>query len=522
MAFATLFYNIPRSNEHYQGYPPTRPSLLYRASITGFCLVLLWDSVNFLFSAFLTQEPLKKNLPLSTESKDPNGTLLSGLKAKKDVVRTFAFWELSLISQKFPDRRKAIFADIDRTPKPIWTQMLEASLSIVKSVESRIKSSQSAPTTSSTASAQTTANGNAKVQIESLPRLAPDVQPADNIFASSPGSPTSRKVTDPLIWLGKSPQWTPSAKQGVKVVQEYASSKASELSKTSAESTTPWFLQGQLKDFTFWFLRSPVGNLFRRTFPQTLSSIILSSPSAETALIVDAVESTTRVLVASLSEDLYGKVQSTVPETVRTFTSTINAIESLIDNMPPHWTDIDFESKGAVVPEDVEIVLLRLKTSLDELLSAFQLYLKEVGLGDSDLRAAREAVRPKERKRQKPQQAALQPRDREKHAPRNQREDRQQGEHGADQRRSSSAKQIGDAAPLSSSSSSSSSSSQPQRRKRLEERDRRSDLEFLRDAPPRQQQQQQQQQPRGGSNGSQQETRYRSPEMEEVRDGLLP
>ena len=517
MAFATLFFNIPRSNEHYQGYPPARPSLLIRAAISGFCLISVWDTVNLLFSAFLAQEPLKKNLPLSTESKDPNATLLSGLKAKKDVVRTFAFWELSLISQKFPERRKAIFADIDRAPKPMWTQMLEASLSIIKAVESRIRSSQPAPRSLSTASPQLTANSNSNVQTETLPRLAPDVQPPDNIFASSRGSPTTRKGIDPLIWLGTSPQWTPSAKELSKGVQEYASSKITELSKTSAESSTPWFLPGQLKDFAFWFLRSQAGGYFRYTFPEALSTMILSSPNAETALIVDAVESTTRVLVASLSEDLYGKVQNTVPNTVRTFTSTINAIDELIDNLAPHWTDVYFESTGAVVPEDVEIILLRLKTSLDELLSAFQLYLKEVGLNDADLIAARDAVRAKERKRQKPQQPAPQPGDREKNAPRNRREDRQQGGQGADQRRFPSSNQNGDAAP--SSSSSSSSSSQPQRRKRLEERDRRSDLEFLRDAPPRQQQQQQ---PNGDNNEAQQRTRYRSPEMEEVRDRLSP
>lgn len=464
MAFAKLFYNIPRSNANYEGFPPCSPPMLLRAFFSGFCLLVLWESSNILFSALLAQEPIKKDQPLSAESKDPNGTLLSGLKAKKDTVKTFALWELVYISQKLPDRRKAIFADIERSGGPTWTQMLQASLSVVKAIEDRVKASQAPAQT-----AQVTRDSTAPYpSIQSLPHIAPDVKSSDSIFASSPPPQTKgeklQSTVEPLVRsLGQSPHWTPSAKERVKGLLEYPGKKSTELTDASRTTSNPSFLPGPLQYYAKAFLRSHAGYPFRHTFPRVLSSIILASPNAQTAQIVDAVESITRMLVASLSEDLYGKAQSTVPETVRTFTSTIKAIEDLFDTMTPHWTDVEYETKGARVGEEVEVVLERLKGGLDELLGAFQLYLREVGLSDADFKAAKEAVRRKERKRPV---AQSQPQVSSNEKPNNE--------------------NIQKALPPKNGDKRSSAGGERPPRKRLEERDRGKDLEFLTALPPQQ------------------------------------
>ena len=464
MWLAKLVYNIPRSNANPETFPPCNIFLMFRAFVTGIYLLVMWKSASYLLSVLLVQEPLKETLPLSAQSKDPNGTLLSGLKAKKDAVKTYAFWELSLISQKFPERRKAIFADIDRTGGPTWTQMLQASLAVIKSVESRIKSSQPSIKNAAKSADEPTQNGNASFQVQTLPRLAPDTKPADNIFAPSPPPNTRGQMLEWMTvsyprWLGEASPWTPSAKEKTKVAAEYA-------------EQIPVWLGGPLKGYIMMFLCSWFGSPFRHPFSRLLSSIVLSSPSAQTAMIVDAVEATKCMLVASLSEDLYGKVQSTVPETVRTFTSTIVAIEELIDTMPPHWTDVDFEFTGAKVPEDVEIVLQRLKFSLEELLSAFKLYLHDVGLKDVDLRAAKQAVQEKPRKRPaRPISTSTKPSSR-----------LGSNRSGTNHQIPSTGEQASSGAGPASSATS--QPQQPQRRKRLEERDRRMDLEFLNAAIP--------------------------------------
>lgn len=53
----------------------------------GTLLVLLWEFVNRAFDLYIAQDPLKNDKPITDDSKDPNGTLLNGLKSKKDAVK---------------------------------------------------------------------------------------------------------------------------------------------------------------------------------------------------------------------------------------------------------------------------------------------------------------------------------------------------------------------------------------------------------------------------------------------------
>lgn len=80
------FYNLPRTNM----LPPSGPAtfVTIKASvISGFLLFFLWRVLNVAFSTFMARKPLKDGKPLSAESKDPNGSLLHGLKSKKQNTR---------------------------------------------------------------------------------------------------------------------------------------------------------------------------------------------------------------------------------------------------------------------------------------------------------------------------------------------------------------------------------------------------------------------------------------------------
>jgi nucleoporin NDC1 len=50
----------------------------------GACLTLLWNFSIHAFYVYMAQEPLKKDRPITADSKDPNGSLLTGLKSKKE------------------------------------------------------------------------------------------------------------------------------------------------------------------------------------------------------------------------------------------------------------------------------------------------------------------------------------------------------------------------------------------------------------------------------------------------------
>lgn len=83
--FAALLWDVPASQLSY--IPPYHYSLIFRSFFSSALLSTLWEFSNAIFSAYLTQEPMKREQPLTSDSKDPNASLLNGLKAKRETIR---------------------------------------------------------------------------------------------------------------------------------------------------------------------------------------------------------------------------------------------------------------------------------------------------------------------------------------------------------------------------------------------------------------------------------------------------
>ena len=356
LSVAKPFFNLSRSNARATGLPPIFGTM-HVTILTGFLLGFTWEMCSLLFRTYLRKEPVKKDLPLSAASKDPNGTLLNGLKAKRGIVKTFAFWELAIIAQGNADRRKTIFTDIERPTGPMWAQMLDEALRVLKQVDERV----SPPKTS-------TPTVDAKPQkIEKLPKLVPETR-SEDILAPPTPSQSARKIVEGWALagakrIGTSPEpWRPPLDKAVKVIEESAVAEAR---------------QTITKDFK----QSPIAWLFSSSNAAKINAMVLSSPYGNAALLVDAIEAVTRMMAASLQEDLYGNIIKGVPSAVKQFTTTITLIEAFIKANPP----------GAGNIAEVEIVLERLKAGLRELLAAFQSFLNDTALGIGELNAAKRA-----------------------------------------------------------------------------------------------------------------------------------
>ena len=83
---ARLIWDLPKASEPTT-IPPYHISLILRSATSGFLLVVLWEFSNAAFSSFVAQEPLKSGEPLTSESRDPNGSLLNGLNSRKEVSK---------------------------------------------------------------------------------------------------------------------------------------------------------------------------------------------------------------------------------------------------------------------------------------------------------------------------------------------------------------------------------------------------------------------------------------------------
>ncbi|KAJ5787231.1 hypothetical protein N7457_002221 [Penicillium paradoxum] len=411
--FAKLFWSFPRSAAEPQSFVPTIfPYFFFRTLLPGMMLVLSWQTANLFYSVFIGKEPLKRGQPLTTEAKDPNASLINGLNAKKDVVKTFALWELSLISQRMPDRRKAIFSDIDREGGSAWSQILDCTTGVIKAINTRIEESKN-PASGAKSSPQAEKS---EPVLKTLPRLTDPIKD-DHIFTTAPKA-TSRQdkfgeaFSSTARSLGQSEDWTPAARARVRDVFDRASAMLSPEQKrkfvgstqklkllTSGTFTT--YKPADVNPILARILRSPIGQPLCQTYAQRLSSVVLGTPESSLSLIIDSVESLTRLLVASLAEDPYGKAQADVPSVVRLLTQTTLSLDAFAHQggLDAHWTDIDFpppsdpkaQEDARRVP-DVEILLTALRGGLKDLLVAFKPYLRDIGIAGKDLRLAKEAA----------------------------------------------------------------------------------------------------------------------------------
>ncbi|KGM91489.1 uncharacterized protein PADG_12421 [Paracoccidioides brasiliensis Pb18] len=432
LSFAKLFWNFPRSAAEPPGFiPPLHIHLLFRAATSGALLVALWQVSNLLFSTFLGQAPLKKGQPLTNESKDPNGSLINGLKAKKDIVKSFAFWELCLISQQFPERRKIIFADIDRTGGSAWGQILDASVNVIKGMTSRINEYRnptpptipdSSPPSQKHAITSSSSSNEQLTVIQTLPRLSSPPR-QENIFVASSKPTTGPAKLESTLGsvvksYGQSPDWTPAARHQARNMLNRAatavlspeqkkriSSSAQELKLLTGPPTNRKTGRPATHPIIHQILSSLVGMPFRQSYARRLRILVLGTPYSSLAPIVSVVESLTRLLIASLREDQFGKVQQDIATVVRLFTETVTVLDTFTSvgegGLDIHWTDVDFPSeadvdgeaqKQARKVEEVEIIKEALRGGLAELLDAFKLYLEDVGISEKDLRMAREAA----------------------------------------------------------------------------------------------------------------------------------
>jgi nucleoporin NDC1 len=91
-AFATLkyTYDFPRNSAPRRSGVPRLIDLEWKFLFHAFLLLTIWDITNFFFTALIVDRPLKKGQPITQDSRDPNGTLLSGLRSRRQ------FWKVCI------------------------------------------------------------------------------------------------------------------------------------------------------------------------------------------------------------------------------------------------------------------------------------------------------------------------------------------------------------------------------------------------------------------------------------------
>jgi len=383
------------------------PGLIWQSASSCLMMIFLWEISNAVFTLYVAQPPLKKDNPLTSEikdnagsyvtkSQDPNGSLLNGLKSKKEVPKTFAFWELYLICTQFDARRKTIFNEVDRKTGSTWVQMSTACLSEIEAIRSRIRASQDPVEGRAKMAAEELARkqqehliGHPQTEPMGLPSIANRGVQDGEVFAKQSSS-FAQNVGALARSVGQSPNahnpLTPRARRAL----EWGTDRV--LSKEQQAQLSKQALGKETNAYVLSFLQTPVGEPFRKTFARLANAVIFGIPHSNRVNIVHAIRSLTSLVLASLKEDDYGQASKDVPAIIRAYTATIGEIQRFLAVLEPSRTDVEFDANKSRQVREISDVVQELRNGLEQMLLAFGEYAGSLGLSKREVREAKEAV----------------------------------------------------------------------------------------------------------------------------------
>ncbi|KAF2399133.1 hypothetical protein EJ06DRAFT_512207 [Trichodelitschia bisporula] len=376
-SFTRFIFFLPK-NTRTTGLAPLA-DILGRLFIESGLLVLLWQTTNEAYTAYISQEPLKKGQPLTNDSKDPNGSLIKGLKSKNAFEKATAFWELVLITHRYPDRRKTMYTELDRSGGSTWSQLLSLCLGELGSMTARLAPSSPPAPVTPTQPAPAALSKAPSHPLLNAPILAPSAAP------STPGAKAAHLLSNVARAHGSSP----GAPSPPTQLLNYASSQL--LTESQRIAIHPATLKAQSDSLIDRLAASPAARFVRPRPAAQVLQAVCGAPYSTASVLVDAVDALTGLAMASLAEDEVGCVQRDLGRIIREMNGAAAAVEGFLAGK-----GVRLEDEGV---EDVRAVVEALKGGLQTILAAFGKYVDAIeGLSRADVREARRLVQSLERK----------------------------------------------------------------------------------------------------------------------------
>lgn len=217
-------------------------------------------------------------------------------------MQAFAFWELAYIAERFEGRRKSIFEDIDRKGGSAWSQILGVCLGVINGMTLRIAEYERPPPV---ASSSLTSN---KDPITGLPRLAPPIKaglqkPGDLFGAPPKPSTVSESALEAVGKYAKNHGNSPPGPLSPRSKKLLDKAESAFLTPVQKQQLAAQGFTGLFRGWTLWVINSELGRPFRQEYRRRIAAVVLGSPYGDVGIIVDAIDSLTRLAVCSLTED---------------------------------------------------------------------------------------------------------------------------------------------------------------------------------------------------------------------------
>jgi nucleoporin NDC1 len=379
-----LMISLSKSRPLPATLPPFAP-LVGMFFAEGTLMLFMWQVINTTFDLFMSQPPLKNGKPITNDSKDPNGSLLKGLKAKKETIKAVALWELALITESIPERRKTLYGEMNRKNGTTLKQVVDICLSEVSLLIRRLNTGLDPHYRPSDEAGD-------KNQTQSVSLVPQIVQPPENARITGPGLPpatTSGKLGEVAGGFARS---LSSPQNGIKT-REYLKKGTAEVSQQLQKGVEE--VEARSSGFYQQFMASPLGYPLRRSLRRTVNVVVTGAPYSRISILCNAVVALTNLTVSSILEDEYGRMQDEVSQIIRVFTEALKKLDEYIARSNIHWTDYETLSRPEAERKKVaeaEQVREALRAGLEKILRSFGEYLTGLKMSRLEITEAKKVA----------------------------------------------------------------------------------------------------------------------------------
>ncbi|KAM3420445.1 hypothetical protein BST61_g3715 [Cercospora zeina] len=305
-SFARIFYSQLQSDDRPTGLVHLG-RLVGQASFSSFMLVSSWEVSHAAFDIFIAQPPLRKGQALTSEikdargvvlhkSKDPNGSLLTGLKSKRETNKSFALWELYLITTQFEHRRKTVYTEVDRVGGSTWSQVCNLCLGEITAVQQRIDEA-SAPV-----------EYKKKLQADKIHEVQPPVMPRPEDDTVMKRIADRQVIEDGMLETRLKPDFYNTVGNLARSIGQQPGAqnpilpRAQRAIEWSRDQVVPQEylerlrleqLERQASGKLGQLLKTPLGIPFRQTFARRVNALIFGVPVSQQTNITHAAKSKT-------------------------------------------------------------------------------------------------------------------------------------------------------------------------------------------------------------------------------------
>jgi nucleoporin NDC1 len=295
-----------------------------------------------------------------------------------------AFWELALITDAFPDRRKTIYAEMERKNAPTFQQVTDICLAEIRLLIDRLNVGLD-PTYQPAASS---AAPHPAPTLNLVPQISKPIKDDKQVVALPPKPSTKweqfEAVTSGIAKMHSSSENSQQAygreaiNKGLKKAQEGAQ-QAESVASTASDK----------------ILSSPFGYVFGHSLPRRAKLVVLGAPYSHLSLVCNAITALSNLAAFSITEDQIGRFHNVVPSIIRAFTTAIKKIDAYMSSLQVHRSDKETlakpEGERKKVPE-VDQVRECLQQGLQNILAGFEKYLGGMGMSLLEISDAKKAA----------------------------------------------------------------------------------------------------------------------------------